>query len=110
MGGYGTWDLIQRKPDFFAAAIPICGGADENYASRLTKLPIWAFHGDQDGAVPLIRSTRMISAIRDAGGSPKMTIYPGVGHNSWSATYANTEVLKWMFSQRNATTAKKRGE
>jgi len=101
MGGYGTWDFIQRKPDYFAAAIPICGGADENYADRLTKLPLWAFHGDQDNAVPLIRTTRMIAAIKQAGGDPKMTIYPGVGHNSWTQTYANREVLKWLFEQRS---------
>ncbi|MBD3675055.1 MAG: prolyl oligopeptidase family serine peptidase [Planctomycetaceae bacterium] len=106
MGGYGTWDYIQREPEFFAAAIPICGGADENYADRLTKLPIWAFHGDQDQAVPLIRTTRMVEAIRDAGGSPKMTIYPGVGHNSWTQTYANRDVFKWLFAQRRTAPSK----
>jgi predicted peptidase len=99
MGGYGTWDFIQRKPNYFAAAIPICGGADENYADRLIKLPLWAFHGDQDNAVPLIRTTRMIAAIKKAEGNPKMTIYPGVGHNSWTQTYANREVLRWLFDQ-----------
>ena len=100
MGGYGTWDFIQRKPDYFAAAIPVCGGADENYANQLTSLPIWAFHGDKDTAVPLIRTTRMIEAIKQAGGTPTVTIYPGVGHNSWTQTYANREVLKWLFNQR----------
>src|SRR5262249_5923284 len=28
MGGYGTWDLLARKPELFAAAVPICGGGD----------------------------------------------------------------------------------
>jgi len=46
MGGYGTWDAIQRKPDFFAAAVPICGGGDSSLAHKLTKLPIWAWHGE----------------------------------------------------------------
>lgn len=105
MGGYGTWDYIQREPGFFAAAVPVCGGADENYADRLTKLPIWAFHGDQDRAVPVIRTTRMIEAIKTAGGSPKMTIYPGVGHNSWSQTYANREVLAWLFAQKKPSSS-----
>lgn len=26
MGGYGTWELLQRAPELFAAGIPICGG------------------------------------------------------------------------------------
>lgn len=99
MGGYGTWDLIQRKPGYFAAAVPVCGGADEKYAKRLIKLPIWAFHGDKDNVVQTVRSTRMVEAIEKAGGNPKITIYPGVGHNSWTATYANPDILEWMFSQ-----------
>ena len=28
MGGYGTFDLVSYRPDLFAAAAPICGGAD----------------------------------------------------------------------------------
>ena len=35
MGGYGTWDAIQRRPEFFAAAVPICGGGDTNMGKVL---------------------------------------------------------------------------
>ena len=38
MGGYGTWDAIQRRPGFFAAAVPICGGGDLNFGKRLKDL------------------------------------------------------------------------
>ena len=27
MGGYGTWDLACRRPEAFAAAMPICGSS-----------------------------------------------------------------------------------
>ena len=100
MGGFGTWDAIQRRPDFFAAAIPICGGGDTAEAPKLTKLPIWAFHGDHDGVVQPRRTTDMIAAIRKAGGTPKMTIYPGVDHDSWTATYSDPAVLAWLFAQK----------
>lgn len=100
MGGYGTWDAIQRWPDYFAAAIPICGGGDVAEAPKLTKLPIWAFHGDKDSVVPVNRTTDMIEAIRKAGGNPKVTIYPGVDHDSWSATYTNPDVFAWLFAQK----------
>lgn len=100
MGGYGTWDAIQRRPEFFAAAIPICGGGDAAEAPKLKNLPIWAFHGDKDTSVKPSRTTDMIEAIRKAGGTPKMTIYPGVNHNSWDATYANPEVWAWLFAQK----------
>ena len=98
MGGYGTWAITAKYPNLFAAAIPICGGGDPGQAKALAKLPIWAFHGDKDKAVPLERSQLMVDAIREAGGSIKFKVYPGVGHNSWSLTYGNPDVYKWLLS------------
>ena len=63
MGGYGSWDLAERMPQRFAALAPVCGGGDETKADRLAALPIWAWHGDADTAVPVERSRRMIAAI-----------------------------------------------
>ena len=28
MGGSATWDLVSRRPELFAAAVPVCGGVD----------------------------------------------------------------------------------
>lgn len=100
MGGYGTWDIIQRLPRKFAAAIPVCGGGDITGAPLFKDLPIWAFHGDADTSVPVSRSRDMVAALKACGGNVKYTEYPGVGHNSWSATYSNPAVLQWLFSQR----------
>jgi len=102
MGGYGTWDLGQRFPTRFAAIAPICGGGDEQQAPRLKSLPIWAFHGDQDTAVKPERSRNMIEAIKAAGGEPKYTEYPAVGHDSWTRTYADDAFHDWLFAQRRA--------
>ena len=101
MGGYGTWAITAKYPKLFAAAVPICGGGDPTQATALAKLPIWAFHGDKDTSVPLERSQVMVEAIRKAGGNVKLKIYPGVGHNSWSQTYANPELYKWFLSHQN---------
>lgn len=102
MGGYGSWDAAIRYPERFAAVAPICGGGDERGAARLVDVPIWAFHGDQDEAVPVERTRRMIKAIIDAGGEPKYTEFPGVGHNSWTPAYSDPNgLLPWMFEQVN---------
>lgn len=101
MGGYGSWDAAMRYPDKFAAVVPICGGGNEKGADRIAKLPIWAFHGDEDQAVPVARSRRMIEAIRNSGGEPKYTEFKGVGHNSWTPAYTDKEgCIPWMFKQR----------
>lgn len=100
MGGFGTWDIIQREPTMFAAAAPICGGGDVDGAKTIVKLPIWAFHGDQDTAVKTQRSRDMIAALKAAGGEPKYTEYPNTGHNSWSATYSDPKFYEWLFAQQ----------
>jgi alpha-beta hydrolase superfamily lysophospholipase len=50
----------------------------------------------------------MIKAIEKAGGKKaKLTLYPGVGHNSWSRAYANEEVYKWLLSHKTSGSTKK---
>jgi poly(3-hydroxybutyrate) depolymerase/lysophospholipase L1-like esterase len=100
MGGYGTWDAICRYPGYFAAAVPVCGGGDEAKVAVVKDLPIWCFHGDQDKAVPVARSRNMIEAIRRAGGQPRYTEYPNVGHNSWDNAYGDPALYEWLFAQR----------
>ena len=100
MGGYGTWDLIARRPELFAAAVPVCGGGDEATAAVMAKIPIWAFHGDKDGAVKVSRSRNMIEALKKAGGEPKYSEYAGVGHDSWVKAYSDPEMMKWLFAQK----------
>ncbi len=99
MGGFATWDILQREPDKFAAAVPICGGADLSFAGKLAHIPIWIFHGGADTTVQPRRSRDMVAALTAAGGHPKYTEYPGVGHDAWSRTYSNPEVWDWLFAQ-----------
>jgi predicted peptidase len=100
MGGYGVWDALARRPELFAAAIPICGGGDPAMAKQIMSVPLWAFHGAEDKSVPVHRSREMIEAIKATGGHPKYTEYPGVGHDSWTQTYSNPELHTWLFAQR----------
>lgn len=100
MGGYGTWEFAQRYPQLVAAIAPVCGGGDPRRAESIKNIPTWAFHGDKDTAVKVTETTKMIDAMKAAGGAPKVTIYEGVGHNSWAPAFREKEFLKWMFEQR----------
>jgi len=106
MGGFGTWDMITRHPDLFAAAMPVCGGGDPTKAHLLVDMPIWNFHGAKDNVVPPRLSRDMIQAIRIAGGSPGYTEYPDTDHFSWIPAYADAHVLEWLFNQRKGTASK----
>lgn len=100
MGGFGTWALAAAHPERFAAIVPICGGGNTADAAKLAKLPIWVFHGEKDNTVPIERSKEMVAAIKAAGGNPKFTYYPEAGHDSWTETYNNPELYKWLLEQK----------
>jgi predicted peptidase len=107
MGGYGTWGLGLAQPERFAAIAPICGGgtlidiliARRRDATALQTLPVWAFHGARDNAVPLEESERLINALRKLGAKEvKFTVYPDAGHDAWTETYNNPEFYDWLLS------------
>jgi predicted peptidase len=99
MGGYGTWSIAAKYPDRWAAIVPICGGGDPKNAEAICKIPCWCFHGDKDTAVKVERSREMIEALKKAGGEPKYTEYPGIGHNSWDKAYDTDELYVWLSKQ-----------
>ena len=100
MGGYGTWDIVARQPTLFAGALALCGGGDPAQAATMRDLPIWAFHGDQDPAVPVRGSRNMVSALRAVGASPRYTEIAGHGHDIWTVAYRDPAVVRWLLSQR----------
>lgn len=99
MGGYGTWATIGKHADRFAAAAPICGGGDPAWGEAIGTLPVWAFHGAEDRVVPIERSREMVEAVNASGGNAKLTSYPGVGHDSYTQTYANPKLYEWFLSK-----------
>jgi len=101
MGGFGTWALAAYTPDRFAALIPICAGGGEPYwIKRFSHVPIWMFHGSKDNETVLSLAEEMSKAAADAKANFKMTVYPEVGHNSWTETYNNPAVYEWMLQQK----------
>lgn len=100
MGGFGTWSHAAATPDRWAAIAPICGGGNVKDAAKIKDIPCWCFHGDKDTAVKVDLSRTMIEALKKAGGTPKYTEYPGVGHNSWDKAYAEKEFFPWLLAQK----------
>ncbi len=98
MGGMGTFEIVRRNPDMFAAAFAICGGAHPDTAPQLTKTPWWVFHGDEDIIVDYEHSKNMVKAMKASYADVKFTTYEGVNHNSWENAFAEPELLPWLFS------------
>lgn len=101
MGGMGTFEILWRKPNFFAAAFPICGGGNVTKAADYgNNFPAWIFHGDKDPVVDVKGSRAMAEALKAAGGKIKYSEYPGVKHDSWNNAFAEPDLLPWLFSQK----------
>ncbi len=101
MGGFGTFDLVARRPGVFAAAAPLCGGGDASpgIIRRLTRTPWWVVHGADDRAVNVNRSREMVYALESAGAAPRYSELEGFGHNVWDAAYSDIMLYDWMFNQ-----------
>lgn len=101
MGGMGTFEILWRRPNFFAAAFPICGGGNVDKATTYAdKFPVWIFHGGKDPVVDPNDSRKMYAALKAAGANAKYTEYPNVKHDSWTNAFAEPELLAWLFSQK----------
>jgi len=99
MGGFGTYDAIERYPHLFAAAVPVCGGGDISKAASIAHLPMWIFHGSEDFAVNAKFSFNMFDALTKAGARPGFTQYPEVGHFSWISAFNDPLMIEWLFRQ-----------
>jgi predicted peptidase len=103
LGGFGTWDAIQREPNKFAAAAPICGGGDVRRLAGMDKLPLWIAHGDADKNVPVECSRRMVTAIHDAGNKELVYMeYKDAGHVVWDRVYGDPNFLEWFLTRTRA--------
>ena len=122
MGGNGAWYLAYHHPDRFAALVVVCGfieaftgtASGVRYpaivdsvpdpfaaiAQRVSRIPIWIFHGDADQTVPVEASRRMAAALKAVAATFQYTELPGIGHNSWDVAYGNADLAAWLFRQQ----------
>lgn len=98
MGGMGTFDMVCRYPDLFAAATPVCGGANQQRLLRYKGRTAFSiYHGAADRTVDVQWSRDAYEALKKAGAEVRYKEYPGVDHNSWDNAFAEPDYLEWMF-------------
>ena len=98
-GAMGSFELLKNRPNMFASAVLICGGGNPLWAKEFAKTtPVWIAHGSDDDVVSPELSINMVKAIIGQGGSPKLTLYENVGHDSWFNVFRDPEYLKWIYS------------
>jgi predicted peptidase len=124
MGGMGAWHTAVLYPGKFAALVPIASrimptpvereslspdllklvNAPEPlnaFGEKLSDIPTWIFHGDQDQVITVGASRRLNQALLDAG-NPDVhyTEYAGMGHYSIEAALTDPKLFEWLVKQR----------
>ena len=137
MGGYGTWDFMTYTPFHVAAIVPMSGGGSTEPFKLLSYIPpIWNFHGEVDGTVPVQESRKTITALENLlnmeavytdlknGESTPLsgevidslirdgarlinTEYADQGHVVWDESYTNPKLMPWIFSHKSDFLIKK---
>ena len=119
MGGYGAWDMLDRFPNTFAAAMPLSGGGNTDAARTraFASTPVWAYHGAQDSLITPANTTELIQIMRREGGKAVFSNPASQGHGGFDTFYQNgyyTEnapsttggtgrtVYDWLFAQKRS--------
>jgi len=100
-GGRGTWDTATKRPDLFAAALPMSGlpyNSDIS-AERLETTPIRLYQGGTDGNPSPGGAESMINKLVANGGNPQYILYPNIGHGVWNTAYGEADFWSWMLSK-----------
>lgn len=100
MGAMGTYDMVSRFPDIFAAAVPICGTVNPTRLSAARNVAFRIFHGDADDVVPVAGSRQAYKALKAAGASVEYIEFPGYNHGSWNPAFNYPDFMKWLFTQK----------
>jgi len=99
MGGEGVFDLLDKLPGKFAAAISICGGGQTSWAPRIARTPFWMFHGSADTINPPELTERVYNELVRIGAKKmRYTCYTGYGHSIWDRAMSEPSFYDWMFS------------
>lgn len=101
LGGYGTLHFAGKYPEKITAAVAICGGGFTKDACNLAKVPLKIYHGDNDKAVPLSESSKIVNAIKecDKNALCEFIIVKGGTHGSVERIFHEDAIYQWFFKQ-----------
>ncbi len=104
MGSFGTFEILGRWPERYAAAVAICGGGNLEMAKNYSKTTaVWITHGAQDDVVPYVLSERVYQVLKEQEAEVRFTLFPEANHNAWDPTFELPGLMQWLFSHSKTT-------
>ncbi len=111
-GGFGTWYMASKHPELFAAIAPIVGWGHPDLMAPIanSNLPVWAFAGGLDRAVPVkhfyagIDTLKKLKQHIHKNSELRFTVHEDMGHDTWKRVYAGEDLYNWLLSKQNPHT------
>ena len=108
MGGAGTWAWALKRPQHFAALMPVSGGfhhPDDQYGdidpTVLKDTPLWIAHGAADMTVSVQWSDELCASLLTHRADFGYTRYPDVDHGETSdRVFRDLTMLHWLLAQK----------
>lgn len=97
-GGQGVWAGLERHPHIFAGGLSYSGiqvPLNEDLYKMLP-IPLWYFQGEIDNNPPKSQGDQAIKILKNAGGTPRYTVYPQTGHNTWTKAIREKDFFPFM--------------
>lgn len=115
MGATRSWEILYRRPAFFAATVPIAGivcgwcltgdrsttnsQADALIVRGIPPTPAWLFHGSLDRSALAANDDTLVPLLKSANWGVRYTEYAGAAHDVWTLAYQDPELWRWLFAQ-----------
>lgn len=97
-GGCAVWELVEKYPTKFRAAVPVSCSGNIRTASNFKNTPIYAIAGaNETGYVNGMKKS--VNAINNAGGKATFKTIPNAGHVQTQSSYSTKELYSWLLSQ-----------
>ncbi len=113
MGSFGTWTWALKRPERFAALMPVGGNGywktftlEKIDFSPLKAMPIWMVHGAADATVPVSGADEFAAALIAVGANFGYTRYPDATHVGTSdRAFRDMDIYRWMLAQKRGATS-----
>ena len=101
LGGAGAFQAVLKRPDVFAAAIPIAHVHPmANFTAENSRDNLWLVVNKGDRATPPQRVEDLRQHLRGLGARLRLTVHDAGGHDAWSRVFEDQKFRTWLFARR----------
>lgn len=104
MGGFGAWNVAMDFPEQIKGIAPLCGSCrDSVNICKIRHIPVWAFHGVNDGLVRVIHTDRLVKRLKACNGNVRYSRLEKRHHGIWNL-YETEDIYTWfleLYRERN---------